>query len=142
MGPFPKNLKPAASEAWRLAEARVLRVMEVLGGSFVRVLRVLEALGGSFVRVLRVREAPGGSFVRALRVRGAPGGSRFQEPMKLGGSAKEGPHACGGMCFTCRGGSGRFNLYGFTCPGGFGRLICTCFTCPGGSGGFDIPPAW
>ena len=61
MGPLPKTLRPKASEAPRLAEARVLRVLEALGGSFVRVLHVLEALGGSFVRILRVREAPGGS---------------------------------------------------------------------------------
>ena len=58
MGPLPKNLRPEASEAWRLAEARVLRVLEALGGSFARILRVLEALGGSFARILRVREAP------------------------------------------------------------------------------------
>ena len=61
MGPLPKNLRPEASEVLRLAEARVLRVLEAWGGSFARVLRVLEALGGSFVRILRVREAPGGS---------------------------------------------------------------------------------
>ena len=58
-------------------------------GSFVRVLRVLEALGGSFVRVLRVREAPGGPTSNG--------------PMRPGGSAKEGPHACGGR----GGGEGR-----------------------------------
>ena len=58
MGSLPKNLRPEASEAWRLAEARVLRVLESLGGSFARILRVLEALGGSFARILRVREAP------------------------------------------------------------------------------------
>ena len=55
------GVRPEASEALRLAEARVLRVLEVLGGSFVRVLRVLGALGGSFVRILCVWEAPGGS---------------------------------------------------------------------------------
>ena len=60
MGRLPKNLGLEASEALRLAEARVSRVLEVLGGSFVRVLRVLGALGGSFVRILRVRELPGG----------------------------------------------------------------------------------
>ena len=60
VGPLPKNLRPEASEALRLAEARVLRVLEARGGSFARVLRVLEALGGSFVRVLRVLEAFGG----------------------------------------------------------------------------------
>ena len=49
VGPLPKNLRPEASEALRLAEARVLRVLEALGGSFVRVLRVGEALGGSGV---------------------------------------------------------------------------------------------
>ena len=53
VGPLPKNLRPEASEALRLAGW--------LSGSFVRVLRVLGALGGSFVRVLRVRGAPGGS---------------------------------------------------------------------------------
>ena len=47
MGPLPKNLRPEASEAWRLAEARVLRVLEALGGSFVRILRAREAPGGS-----------------------------------------------------------------------------------------------
>ena len=61
VGPLPRNLRPEASEALRLAEARVLRVLEALGGSFVRVLRVLGALGGSFVCILRVRGAPGGS---------------------------------------------------------------------------------
>ena len=61
VGPLPKNLRPEASEALRLAEARVLRVLEAPGGSSARVLRVLEALGGSFVRILRVREAPAGS---------------------------------------------------------------------------------
>ena len=61
MGPLPKNLRPEASDALRLAEACVLRVLEALGGSFVRVLRVLGALGGSFVRILCVREGPGGS---------------------------------------------------------------------------------
>ena len=54
MGPFPKNLRLEASEALRLAYARVLCVLEVLGGSSIRVLRVLEALGGSCVRILRV----------------------------------------------------------------------------------------
>ena len=58
VGPLPKNLRPEASEAWRLAEARVLRVLEALEGSFACILRVLEALGGSFARILRVREAP------------------------------------------------------------------------------------
>ena len=61
MGPLPKNLRPDASEAWRLAEARVLRVLEASGGSFARILRALEALGGSFVRISRVWEAPNGS---------------------------------------------------------------------------------
>ena len=61
VGPLPKNLRPEASEALRLAEARVLRALEARGSSFARVLRVLEGLGGSFVRILRVREAPGGS---------------------------------------------------------------------------------
>ena len=61
VGPLPKNLRPEASESLRLAEARVLRVLEVLGSSFVRVLRVLGVLGGSFVRILRVLEVPGGS---------------------------------------------------------------------------------
>ena len=74
VGPLPKNLRPEASEALRLAEARVLRVLEAPGGSFVRVLRVLEALGGSFVRILRVLEALGGSFVRILRVLRGSGG--------------------------------------------------------------------
>ena len=46
MGPLPKNLRPEVSEALKLAETRVLRVLEALGGSFVRVLRVLEAPGG------------------------------------------------------------------------------------------------
>ena len=68
MGPLPKNLRPEASEAWRLAEARVLRV--------------LEALGGSFVRVLRVREAPGRDT--------------FREPMSPGGSAREDLTRAGG----------------------------------------------
>ena len=87
-----------------MAGARVLRVLEALGGSFIRILRVrvapllkhlrpeaseasrlakarglrvLEARGGSFARVLRVLEALGGSFVRILRVREAPGGSNL-----------------------------------------------------------------
>ena len=59
MGPLPKNLRPEASEALRLAEARVLRVLEARGSSFARVLRVLEAVGGSFVRILRVWEGSG-----------------------------------------------------------------------------------
>ena len=58
VGPLPKNLRPEASEALRLAEARVLRVLEARGGSFARVLRVLEALGGSFVGILRVQGIP------------------------------------------------------------------------------------
>ena len=61
VGPLPKNLTPEASEALKLAEACVLRVLEALGGSFVHVLRVLEALGGSFVCIVCVREDPGGS---------------------------------------------------------------------------------
>ena len=61
MGSLPRNLRREGSEAVRLAEARVLRVLEARGGSFARVLHVLEALGGSYVRILRVREAPGGS---------------------------------------------------------------------------------
>ena len=72
MGPLPKNLRPRASEALRLAEARVLRVLEALGSSSVRILRVLEALGGSFVRILRVWEAPGGARFPGLN---APSGS-------------------------------------------------------------------
>ena len=63
MGPLPRNLRPEASEAVRLAEANVLRVLEALGGSFARVLHVLEALGvletlgASSVSILRVLEA-------------------------------------------------------------------------------------
>ena len=79
MGPLPKNLRPEASEAWRLAEARVLRVLEASGGSFVRSLRVKnlrpeasEAWRLAEARVLRVLEALGGSFARILRVREAP----------------------------------------------------------------------
>ena len=67
MGPLPKNLRPEASEALRLAEARVLRVLEALGGSFARILRVLQALGSSFARISRVREAPkAATFCRPL----------------------------------------------------------------------------
>ena len=98
VGPLPKNLRPEASEALRLADARVLRVLEALGGSYVCVLRVLESLGGSFVRVVRVREAPGG-----------PGSNGLKNP---GGSAKEGPHACGG-----RGGLWEAHLYVFYVSG-------------------------
>ena len=58
---------------------------------------------GSGARVLRVLEALGGSFVRVLRVREAPGRQTFRRPMSAGGSAKEGPHACGGR----GGGEGR-----------------------------------
>ena len=47
VGPLPKNLRPEASEALRLAEARVLRVLEVSGSSFVCILRVREVPGGS-----------------------------------------------------------------------------------------------
>ena len=83
VGPLPKNLRPEASEALRLAEARVLRV--------------LEALGGSSARVLRVREAPGG-----------PGSNHAMIP---GGSAKEGPHAYGGRGGGK--GSGAAHLYVF-----------------------------
>ena len=72
MGPLPKNLRPEASEALRLAEARVLRVLEARGGSFARVLRVLEALGRSFERILRVWEALGGARFPGLN---APSGS-------------------------------------------------------------------
>ena len=72
MGPLPRNLKPEASEVVRLAEARVLRVLEAWGGSFARVLRVLAALGCSFVRILRVREVPGGlDFNHAKTVGGS-----------------------------------------------------------------------
>ena len=71
-GPLPRNLRPEASEAVRLAEAGVLRVLEALGGSFARVLHVLRALGGSFVRILSV-----GRFRRgpASNEAMAPGGS-------------------------------------------------------------------
>ena len=61
VGSLPKNLRLEASEALRLAEACVLRVVEVLGGSFVCAVRAPEALGGSVVRILRVWEVPGGS---------------------------------------------------------------------------------
>ena len=44
-----RNLRVEASEALGFAEARVLRVLETLEGSFVRVLRIGEALGGSGV---------------------------------------------------------------------------------------------
>ena len=64
VGPLPKNLRPEASEAWRLAQARVSRVLEALGASFVCVLHVLEASGASFARTLRVGEAPGGSRLK------------------------------------------------------------------------------
>ena len=47
VAPLPKHLRRDASEALRLAEACVLRVLEALGGSFVRVLRVREAPAGS-----------------------------------------------------------------------------------------------
>ena len=67
VGPLPKNLRPEASEALRLAEACVLRVLEAPGVSFVRVLRVLEALGGSFVRSLRVWEGRGGARFPGLK---------------------------------------------------------------------------
>ena len=49
MGPLPKNLRPEAPEAWRLAKTRVLRVLEAWGGAFVRILRVQEVPGGSRV---------------------------------------------------------------------------------------------
>ena len=58
MRPLLTHLRLEASESLRLAEARVLRV--------------LEALGGSFVRILRVREAPGGLASNGLK---SPGGS-------------------------------------------------------------------
>ena len=45
MGPLPKHLRPEASEASRLAEARVLRVLEAFGKSSIRILRVWDALG-------------------------------------------------------------------------------------------------
>ena len=45
VGPLLKNLRPEASEALRLAEARVLRVLEALRSSFVCILRVWEAHG-------------------------------------------------------------------------------------------------
>ena len=47
VGPLPKHLRLEGSEALRLAEACVLRVLEALGGSSVRVSRVREALAGS-----------------------------------------------------------------------------------------------
>ena len=72
MGSLPRNLRPEASEAVRLAEARVLRVLDALGGSYVCVLRVLAALGGSVVRILRVREALGGARFAGANI---PGGS-------------------------------------------------------------------
>ena len=71
-GPLPKNLRPEASEAWRLAEARVLRVLEALGGSFARILRVLEALGGSFVCIYVSGRLQGGPTSNEPK---APGGS-------------------------------------------------------------------
>ena len=62
--------------------------------------------------VLRVLEALGGSFVCILRVWDARGRSRFWEPKGPGGSAKEGPHACGGG--KSLGGSGKLNLSYFS----------------------------
>ena len=47
VGPLPKNLRLEASEALRLAEARVLRVVVARGDSSARILRVWEALGGA-----------------------------------------------------------------------------------------------
>ena len=47
VGPLNKHLRAQASEALRLAEARVLRVLEALGGSFVRILCVREGPEGS-----------------------------------------------------------------------------------------------
>ena len=76
-GESPLNLRPEASEALRLAEARVLRVLEALGGSFARVLRVLGFMGGSFVRIVRVREAPGGPACNQPK---SAGGSPSSEP--------------------------------------------------------------
>ena len=46
VGSLPKDLRPEASEALKLAEACVLRVLEALGSSFVRILHVREAFGG------------------------------------------------------------------------------------------------
>ena len=46
VGPLPKNLRLEASEALRLAEAYVSRVLEVVGSSFVRILRVLGGPAG------------------------------------------------------------------------------------------------
>ena len=71
-GPLPKTLKPEASEALRLAEARVLRVLEAVGGAFARVLRVLAAPGRSFVGILCVGRLRGGPASNEAK---SPGGS-------------------------------------------------------------------
>ena len=55
MGPLFKHLRPEASEALRLAKARGLRVLEVVGGSLVHILCVQ---GGP---VSNSRKGPGGS---------------------------------------------------------------------------------
>ena len=47
VGPLPKHLRLEASEASRLAKARVLHVLDALGGSFVRILHAREGLGVS-----------------------------------------------------------------------------------------------
>ena len=73
MGPLPKNLRLEASEALRLAETCVLRVLEALGGLFVLVLRVLEVLGGSFVGVYKVMKL----ICPCFTCRGGSEGLRF-----------------------------------------------------------------
>ena len=87
--------------SWRLWEAHLYMFYvsgRLRGG---RMSNGLKTPGGSARKDLT--RAGGGSFVRILRVREAPGRDRFRRPMTPGGSAKEGPHACGGR----GGGEGR-----------------------------------
>ena len=86
VGPLPKNLRPEASEALRLAEARVLRVLEARGGSFACVLHVLEALGGSGRVICTCFTCPGGSGRLICTYFTCPGGiGRVQHLTNLRG---------------------------------------------------------
>ena len=87
-------------ESWRLWEPQSI-VLYVSG-------RLWEAQSVEFYKVLRLL------------------GGRMSNEVKIaGGSAEEGPHACGGKSL---GGSGRLNLSYLTCLGGSGRFNVLCFT--------------
>ena len=67
-----------------------------LGGSIYRILRVWRSLGGSICRMLRVWKALGGSVCGIFFAWSSLGEAASNQAKVPGGSAREGPYACGG----------------------------------------------